>query len=548
MGSILKVTEFSATANKTLLVDDLSFEIAEGKITGIVGESGSGKSVTCMGITNLLPKNIRLKGKAVFSDTKGNQTNLMELSDEALRPFRGREIAYIFQEPMTALNPVLTCGYQVEEALRSHQKMNSEELKNKVLELFKEVRLPDVERIYKSYPHQISGGQRQRVMISMAVSNEPRLLIADEPTTALDASVQKSIIMLLEEMVKKRNMAMIFISHDLNCLHSLADEILVMYNGKMVESGNAEEIFNHPRHPYTKALMKTRPKYSESGKTLPTIPDLLQKMDDGSFVEKEFKTGIRPKMEFGEKVLQIENLYKSYGKKSLFGKSKPLNPVLKGLNFELTKGETLGIVGESGCGKSTLAKILTGLEKSSDGSIRYYEQNLQKGQHIQMVFQDPFSSLNPSIMAGNALTEPLMIHKKLKQGEAELKALDLLELTGLSKEFYYKYPHQMSGGQRQRLCIARALSTEPSILILDEAVAALDVSVQSQILNLLKDLQLKLKLTYLFISHDLNVVGYISDKVMVLKNGEIEEMEETASIFKDPKSQYTRFLLDCMYE
>lgn len=546
---LLSVTNFNAKADQKTLVNSISFNTEEGFITGIVGESGSGKSVTCMGLTLLLPDSISIKGEVLFKDSEGNSINLLKCSDEQLRSLRGKEIAYIFQEPMTALNPVHTCGYQVEEAIGVHQKLDKAQRKQKVLELFKEVKLPDIERIYSSYPHQISGGQRQRVMISMALANDPRLLIADEPTTALDASVQKSIIDLLVNMVKKRGMAMLFISHDLSCLKTVADTILVMYKGNLVETGTSDEIFNTPKHPYTKALMKTRPSYKQAGTILPTIPDLLQENIDGSFSEKEFKNSIRHNIHQGDTILEITNLEKTFNRKKFFGKAQTQSPILNSISFAVNQGQTIGIVGESGCGKSTLAKILTGLEAKSKGEISFKKSNSNVlGRQIQMVFQDPFSSLNPSITAGEAIMEPLLVHKIAKKNDAKQNALKLLELTGLREEFFYKYPHQMSGGQRQRVCIARALSLEPSILILDESVAALDVSVQSQILNLLKDIQVKLGLTYLFISHDLNVVGYIADSILVLKNGIIEEQGPALQMINNPQSDYTKFLINCMYE
>ncbi len=545
---LISVSNFKAISDQKTLVNSVSFDTEEGFITGIVGESGSGKSVSCMGFTRLLPDSISTDGQVIFKNVEGNYINLLKCSDEQLRKLRGKEIAYIFQEPMTALNPVHTCGYQVEEAIHIHQKLDKNQRKEKVLELFKEVKLPDIERIYSSYPHQISGGQRQRVMISMALANDPRLLIADEPTTALDASVQKSIIDLLVSMVKKRGMAMLFISHDLSCLKSVADTILVMYKGNLVETGTSDEIFNNPKHPYTKALMKTRPSYKLAGAVLPTIPDLLIENQDGSFSEKEFKNSFRSNIPQGDTILEIINLEKTYNKKNFFSKSQNQAPILKSISFNVNQGQTIGIVGESGCGKSTLAKILTGLETVSKGEISFKKSNSNVlGRQIQMVFQDPFSSLNPSITGGEAIMEPLLVHKIANKQEAKQNALKLLELTGLSEEFFYKYPHQMSGGQRQRLCIARALSLEPSILILDESVAALDVSVQSQILNLLKDIQLKLGLTYLFISHDLNVVGYMADTIFVLKNGVIEEQGNALELIKNPQSDYTKFLINCMY-
>jgi peptide/nickel transport system ATP-binding protein len=386
-------------------------------------------------------------------------------------------------------------------------------------------------------------------MISMALANNPRLLIADEPTTALDASVQKSIIDLLAGMVKKRNMSMIFISHDLSCLKSVADNILVMYKGNVVERGTTSKIFTNPEHPYTKALMLTRPNYKMAGNILPTIPDLLIEGADGIFSEKQFVNHARPQQNIGETILKVQDLEKTYAKRQVFKQSKPPTSVLSKISFDVKQGQTIGIVGESGCGKSTLAKILTNLESATKGLIDIKSGATKEiGRHIQMVFQDPFSSLNPSITAGQAIIEPLLVHKIANKEQAILRAKELLQLTGLSEDFFHKYPHQMSGGQRQRLCIARALSLEPSILILDESVAALDVSVQSQILNLLKEIQLKLGLTYLFISHDLNVVGYMADSIIVLRNGKIIEQGNALKIIENPESEYAQFLVSCMYD
>ena len=547
---LLSVSNFSAKANDKKLVNSISFEVHAGSITGIVGESGSGKSVTCMGLTRLLPKSLSIDGNVIYENSAGIENNLLACGNETLRLLRGKEISYIFQEPMTALNPVHTCGYQVEEAISAHQNLTKKERKQKVLSLFTEVKLPDIDRIYESYPHQISGGQRQRVMISMALANDPRLLIADEPTTALDASVQKSIIDLLVSMVKKRGMALLFISHDLNCLKSIADSILVMYKGNLVEQGTSNEIFNHPKHPYTKALMHTRPHYKSAGQILPTIPDLLTEHQDGTFSEKIFISEARKPHIQQDVIMEINHLSKTYGKSGLMGKSRAQKAVLNGISFKINQGQTIGIVGESGCGKSTLAKILTGLENLTQGEIKIHTMNsMNTGRQIQMVFQDPFSSLNPSLTGGEAICEPLLVHGMVaNKKEAKQKTLELLYLTGLTEDFYDKYPHQMSGGQRQRVCIARALSLEPSILILDESVAALDVSVQSQILNLLKDLQLKLGLTYLFISHDLNSVGYMADHIIVLKDGNIEEQNSALNLITKPSTDYTKFLINCMYE
>jgi len=546
---LLSVSGFCAIVDKKSLANCVSFDIEEGSITGIVGESGSGKSVTCMGLTQLLPHTISTQGQVIYKDINQQITNLLSCSNEVLRQLRGKEIAYIFQEPMTALNPVHTCGFQVEESIGVHQNLSKKQRKEKVLALFQEVKLPEIERMYNSYPHQISGGQRQRVMISMALANDPRLLIADEPTTALDASVQKSIIDLLTSMVKKRNMAMIFISHDLSCLKSVADYILVMYKGNVVERGITSKIFSEPEHPYTKALMLTRPNYKLAGKVLPTIPDLLQESSKGEFAEKKFNDFERQQQVIGEVILRVQDLEKTYLKKQIFKKQKSPTSVLDKISFDVKQGETIGIVGESGCGKSTLAKILTNLESATRGFVEIKSGATKEiGRHIQMVFQDPFSSLNPSLTAGQAVMEPLLVHKLANKVQAKIRAKELLSLTNLSEDFFYKYPHQMSGGQRQRLCIARALSLEPSILILDESVAALDVSVQSQILNLLKDIQLKLGLTYLFISHDLNVVGYMADSIIVLRNGKIEEQGKALTIIEKPQSEYAQFLVSCMYD
>lgn len=523
---------FNTQSVDDCVVKDFNLIIEKGGKYAIVGESGSGKSVTMLSTCALINDATFPKGEIIYLQNE-KPINLLATDNETLRSIRGSEISYIFQEPMTALNPLMTCGNQVLEAIQLKSK-------EKVYTLFEQVQLPDPERIFNSYPHQISGGQRQRVMIAMAIANNPKILIADEPTTALDASVQHAILNLLVSICEEQNMALVFISHDLNLVKKLADHVTVMYKGSIVEQGNAKQIFNEPKHDYTKALLAIAPTFELKGNYLPTLQHILENKTT-SPGKWPINAGIKD-----EHLFNISNLKKTFGTK------KNSNSVINHISFEVTAGETLGIVGESGCGKSTLAKILVKLHTANKGTLNFkgksiYAMGKEYRREVQMVFQDPYSSLNPKLKAGAALMEPMIVHGLYKTTkECKEKAMDLLVDVGLSEDFFERYPHEMSGGQRQRLCIARALSVNPEVIICDESVSALDVSVQAQILNLLKQLQIDKGLTYLFISHDLNVVAYMSDRIMVLNKGEIAELANAEEITKHPKNDYTKRLLSYM--
>jgi peptide/nickel transport system ATP-binding protein len=520
---------FDNQSIENCVVKDFNLEIKEGGKYAIVGESGSGKSVTMLSTCSLVNGAHFPQGEILYQ-FDDQPINLLKTDYKTLRKVRGNHISYIFQEPMTALNPLMTCGNQVLEALKIKEK-------EKVIALFEQVQLPEPERIYNSYPHQISGGQRQRVMIAMAVANDPKILIADEPTTALDASVQNAILKLLTDLCEARNMALIFISHDLNVVKKVAQYVTVMYKGKIVEQGLTKQIFDAPQHEYTKALLAIAPSFSLKGQYLPTLQHILE--------NKNASPGVWSisQADKNEPLFSVDHLEKSFGTK------KKTNTVINQISFEVSAGETLGIVGESGCGKSTLAKILVKLHAANNGVLQFkgesiYNVGLAYRRQVQMIFQDPYSSLNPKIKAGDTLIEPMLVHHLYKtRKECKEKAKALLHDVGLNDEFYERYPHEMSGGQRQRLCIARALSVNPEVIICDESVSALDVSVQAQILNLLKQLQIDKGLTYLFISHDLNVVAYMSDRIMVLNKGEIAELADTDKILQQPKDAYTKKLL-----
>lgn len=508
------------------VVYDFNLTIARGMRYAIVGESGSGKSVTMLSLCGLVPGVKLLAGSAMWH-SQNDTTDLYQLDDDALSAWRGKKISYIFQEPMTALNPLMTCGKQVAEVIAGKNK-------DTVLQWFEKVKLPEPERIYRSYPHQISGGQRQRVMIAMALAGQPEMIIADEPTTALDASVQRSILDLLDDICRQQNTALVLISHDLNLVKRYSDHITVMYRGKIMEQQSTEKLFAQPQSDYTRALLSIKPSWQARGQYLHTLDDYGKKT-----------TPWPQSSQSDETLLQSGNLVKWFGK-------KPRQTVLKHISFEVKKGETLGIVGESGCGKSTLARILVKLYTPDGGHVILEGQSIHDlgkkySRKVQMIFQDPYSSLNPVYTALKTLTEPMQVHGIGKNAEERYeKAAALMTEVGLSAADLEKYPHEFSGGQRQRLCIARALSIEPELIICDESVSALDVSVQAQILNLLKRLQFQKHLTYMFISHDLNVVAYVSDRVMVMDKGEIAELGETGQVITHPQHAYTQKLISLM--
>lgn len=537
----------------------ISFTIKRGQVCGIVGESGSGKSITSLAIMGLLSKNAIIEGEILYHDQ--NQTiNLLTLSENELRPYRGNKFAMIFQEPMTSLNPVMKCGEQVLEAILNNQKISEDNAKQKVIALFNEVQLPRPEKIYDAYPHEISGGQKQRVMIAMALSSNPELLIADEPTTALDVTVQKNIIELLKKIKNERAMSMIFISHDLGLVADIADEVLVMNRGELVEQNTSDEIFKHPKNNYTKGLIACKPNIHQQMKRLLTINDFVnensdvhQILKDQSLSDSEITTR-RNDIKKSEVILEVNHLSKYYNiNTGLFSVSKDKVYAVNDVSFKIYKGETLGLVGESGCGKTSLGRSILRLIEPDEGEILFKSENILKyntkelraiRSKIQIIFQDPYSSLNPKMTIGQALMEPMMIHK-IGSSEKERKkiVIETLENVGLLPEHFNRYPHEFSGGQRQRICIARTLVLQPELIICDESVSALDVSVQAQVLNLLADLRDKFSLTYLFISHDLSVIKHISDRIMVMQKGKIVETGYPDEVYANPKQEYTKELI-----
>lgn len=542
-------------------VKQISFNVKKGTVLGIVGESGSGKSVTSFSIMRLHDeRSAKITGEIDFEDI-----SLLNLSSNEIRQIRGNQISMIFQEPMTSLNPVFTCGYQVAEAIMLHRKVDKAEARKHTIALFNEVQLPRPEKIFDSYPHQISGGQKQRVMIAMALSCDPKLLIADEPTTALDVTVQKTILQLLLKLKQERNMAMIFISHDLGVVNEIADEVAVMYKGEIVEQGSAKSIFENPQHPYTKGLLACRPSPGLQLKKLPVVADFLTgKIDDVSahLQASNQLTAVeiaarREKLYAQKPLLQIIDLCTWYPiHNGLFGKTTDYVKAVDQLNFEVFTGETLGLVGESGCGKTTLGRTILRLIQPTSGEIIFNGEdithisrnNLRKlRKDIQIIFQDPYASLNPKLSIGQSILEPLQVHKLYgNDKEHKQKVLELLDKVGLKEEHFNRYPHEFSGGQRQRVVIARALALQPKFIICDESVSALDVSVQAQVLNLIKDLQREFGLTYIFISHDLAVVKHISDRILVMNKGKIEEEGFPEQIFYAPKAAYTQKLIEAI--
>lgn len=537
---VLQLKDFSLAFRRDNTWHDvlhsINMSIKRGRITAIVGESGSGKSVTALSVMGLLDKKISKisNGEIVY-----NLESCKNFKD--IREIRGKNVAMIFQDPMTALNPTMKCGKQVDEMLLNHCGKNKQEAKQQTLALFREVDLPDVERIYNSYPFELSGGQRQRVMIAMAVSCNPELLFADEPTTALDVVVQKKILALLADLQKKRNMSVVFISHDLELVENFADDIFVLYKGNIVESGKAKEIFSSPQHPYTKGLIASRPPVDYKPKRLLTVNDFLSgKATNVELQEKKEESVSKDK----KVLLEVKNLDIDYiQKKNIFGKPVKINHVIRNMSFDVYDGETLGLIGLSGSGKSTIGKTIVQLLKQSDGDIIYKGKSLSKlskqerreiKKHIQIVFQDPYSSLNPLKTVGQCITEVMRNFEILnKKEDLKHRTLELLSQVGLDEDFYDRYPHQLSGGQRQRVVLARALCLSPKLIICDESVSALDVSVQAQVLNLLNDLKRRYNFTYIFISHDMRVVNYMSDRIVVLNKDGYQIIESIDKITGD---------------
>ncbi len=554
---LVSIQDLSISFHNKKVVNDISFTIQKGEILGLVGESGSGKSITSLAMMGLLPKNAQTSGHIRLNSNHKTQ-DILSLNPEELRKIRGKNISMIFQEPMTSLNPSMRCGEQVAEAILIHSKLTQKEAKKKVLELFNKVLLPQPERIYSSYPHQLSGGQKQRVMIAMALSSNPDLLIADEPTTALDVTVQKAILNLLKKLQKEMDMSVLFISHDLGVIAEICDRVVVMYKGDIVEKGSVKEVFNHPKENYTKGLIACRPKLDTDYKRLPTVQDFIKDPNykpplENPQEEKEFYESTYAK----DPILTVNNLSKYfYSNKGLFKKEEKVVKAVDEMSFNMYKGETLGLVGESGSGKTTLSRTLLLLEKPTEGEIFYLGKDLIKlskseiralRKDLQIIFQDPYSSLNPRYKVREILIEPMRVHNIGKSDkERTERAIEILHKVDLPKESMDKYPHEFSGGQRQRIGIARALSLNPKIIICDESVSALDVSVQAQVLNLLNDLKDEFDFTYLFISHDLSVVKFMSDRLIVMRHGKMVEYGVAEDIYQHPSSHYTRELINAI--
>ncbi len=544
------VVGFTSGKEEHIVVDHISFTLNASETLAVVGESGSGKTVTALSVLKLIPSppgNIS-GGKILFLSREGVSEDLLQLGDRQMQKIRGKSISMIFQEPMTSLNPVFTCGDQVMESLRVHLKYSKKEAREKVLDLFREVMLPRPVEIYNAYPHQLSGGQKQRVMIAMAISCNPDVLIADEPTTALDVTVQKTILELMKHLQKTRKMSILFITHDLGIVAGFADRVLVMNKGKIVEEGMVNDIFSKPAHPYTRGLLACRPPLNVRLNRLPTIEKYMtgEQVDSDGIVTKVQRTNEHARLYALDPILRVEKVGKQFGSFT----------ALENADFLVYPGETLGIVGESGSGKTTLARVVLELIPATAGRIIYREQDITKltasslkklRKDLQIIFQDPYSSLNPRLAIGPAILEPMKVHGLHGNDQGrKARVMELLQKVGLREEHFYRYPHEFSGGQRQRICIARALAVEPRLIICDESVSALDVSIQAQVLNLLNDLKKDFGLTYIFISHDLSVVKFMSDRLIVMKNGKIEEIGEADEVYANPRSEYTRTLLNAI--
>lgn len=542
--------DFVSENGTTQAVKNISLSINRGEIVALVGESGSGKSVTSLSILQLLPTPPAKysSGAILFDDEKNAPINLLQAGITELSNIRGNRIAMIFQEPMTSLNPVMSCGKQVAEVLSRHQKLNSAEIKQKVIQWFEKVKLPHPVEMYNRYPHQLSGGQKQRVMIAMAMCCEPCLLICDEPTTALDVTVQKTILELIKDLQQEQNMGVLFITHDLGVVAEIADRVAIMYKGEIVEQNSTQEIFQYPQNNYTKALIACRPAQHEKGERLPIVSDFLEGKKE---IKKEVINSSAPPKEI---LLDVQQLTVQFPTKTnLLGKVTATYTAVDDVNLQLYKGETLGLVGESGCGKTTLGRTLLRLIEPASGKIIYNGADitaLNKQQikdlrkNVQLVFQDPYSSLNPRLTIGATIAEPMGVagieHNKKQQ---RAKVAELLDKVNLPSSYINRYPHEFSGGQRQRIVIARALALNPTLLVCDESVSALDVSVQAQVLNLLNDLKQDLGLTMLFISHDLSVVRYMSDRIAVMQAGQLVEIGDAEQVYYHPQMPYTQNLL-----
>lgn len=547
------------------ILKNVSFDLERGETLGIVGESGSGKSVTALSIMQLLgKKTARYPNGRILFQARENQppVSILNTDESTMQTIRGNRIGMIFQEPMTSLNPVLKCGQQILEQIMLHTRTNQDEAKKRVIELFNEVKLPRPEQIFDSYPHELSGGQKQRVMIAMAMSCNPKLLIADEPTTALDVTIQKSILELIRNLQKKHGMSVLFISHDLGVVAEIANRAIVMYKGEIVEENSVRNVFLNPQHPYTRQLIASRPTMSVRLKRLPQVSDFentseadIQKVIASLAIAPQERTAALKTLYSGSKMISIQNLDKLYAvrKKRLFEKRQYVH-ALNNVSIDIYEGETLGLVGESGCGKTTLGRSMLRLIEPDNGKVLYRGKDLlQISNHdmrkmrkdLQIILQDPYSSLNQRLTIGEALMEPMRVHGILQNDkERKKRAISLLERISLNESHFYRYPHEFSGGQRQRISIARALTVNPKFIICDESVSALDVSVQAQVLNLLNELKQEYNLTYIFISHDLSVVKFMADRIVVMQNGNIVETGEADALCNNPQTPYTQNLIN----
>jgi peptide/nickel transport system ATP-binding protein len=579
LSPILTITnlsiEFPADGSVIQAVKQISFNLASGEILAIVGESGSGKSVTSLAIMGLLPSTARISGE-ILLQTETSTVNLLNLSPVEQRQYRGKIISMIFQEPMTSLNPVFTCGQQVVEAILLHQFLSQEDAQKRAIALFQEVKLPDPENMIDRYPHQLSGGQIQRVMIAMALAGNPLVLIADEPTTALDVTIQATILDLVRELCDRRQMAILFITHDMGVVSEIGDRIMVMYRGQVVETASVYELFSNPQHPYTKGLLNCRPRPQQRLRRLPTVSDFMQVVTHATgqieiisqpleLIERSprfAQVAIADQQDRTRTLLQqspilsVSHLTKAYPVRSgLLGRKGVLNAV-DNVSFEVYPGETLGLVGESGCGKSTLSRLLLRLIEPTAGEVVFDGRSVfrlnatemrQLRRQVQIVFQNPYGSMDARQSIASALMEPMIIHGiGTSNPERQQRAISLLERVGLDASALNRMPHEFSGGQQQRICIARTLACEPRFIVCDESVSALDVSVQAQVLNLLKDLQEEFGLTYIFISHDLSVVKFVSDRIMVMNQGKIEEIGSADTVYNHPTRDYTRQLIQAI--
>jgi peptide/nickel transport system ATP-binding protein len=541
------------------IAEDISFSLETGQSLGIVGESGSGKTITSLALMKLLPPEMFIASGEILFDTEKSVINLASLSEKQMQSVRGKQLSMIFQEPMTSLNPSMRCGEQVAEAVRQHTQLQPAGSATRVFSLMKEVQLPGDPDFYSKYPHQLSGGQRQRVMIAIALAGNPRLLIADEPTTALDVTVQKKILDLLIDIIRNRRMSLIFISHDLGVVRSICNDALVMYRGKVVETGSITELFRRPEHPYTRGLIACRPQFDHHPERLPTLDDFMgtePETTPPARMKKSRTPGKHGRISREENALlfEVRNLGVEYSlRKNIMGKSIKSLKAVDDFSFSIYKGETVGLIGESGSGKSSLGMSLIKLIRSGEGEIRYRGSLLSEmrgkelihfRQKVQFIFQDPFSSLNPRITAGSSIMEVMKVHgMHVSKKERQKATLELLERVGMEPGHFDRFPHEFSGGQRQRIGLARALATHPELIICDESVSSLDVSVQARILNLMNDLKNAMNLTYLFISHDLLIVRYMSDRILVMKNGQLMEEGSGEDIFSKPTHDYTRELI-----